>query len=68
MDGPREYYIKSYRKDKKTYRNDNNTSESMYRAGTDSQTQKTNLGLPQWKGLERGMNEGYGIKSNVHYI
>ena len=33
---------------------DNNTSESIYRAGTDSQTQKTNLGLPQWKGLGEG--------------
>lgn len=44
---------------------DNNTNESIHRAGTDSQTQKTKLWLPQWKGLGRRINEGYGTNSDA---
>ena len=32
----------------------NNTNESIYKIETDSQTQKTNLRLPKWKGSVGG--------------
>ena len=70
-DGPREHYTKLSQKRQilqdisYMWNRDNNTNESIYRAGTDSQTQKTNLRLPQWKVLGRRINEGYGINSNA---
>ena len=39
----------------------NNTKESIYKAKTDTQTQKTNLWLPGEKGERRGKLEEYGI-------
>ena len=42
----------------------NNTSESVYKAEIDSQTQKTNLWLPRRRG---GINQNYGIKRYKKY-
>ena len=40
------------------------TNEPIYKTETDLQTQKTNLHLPNWKGVgeRRGINQDFGIR------
>ena len=39
----------------------NNTNASICKTETDSETQKTNLWLPKWRGREGGTNQEYRI-------
>ena len=44
-----------------------NTNEHIYKTETDSQVQKTNVGLPNRKRKKGGANKGYGINRYTLY-
>ena len=45
-----------------------NTNELIFKAETDSQTQKTNLQLPKGKGVEEGKTSFLGLTDTHRYM